>query len=132
MTMSDGQVSLIMDYRALQDYPRNQLNLLSTDTLHTPVTQAPAYTWRLIEVLSTGSAGGSGLGFEESGIVAAFSEPMAHADIPCYYLSCFYADFLLVPAANIPVRHHGKMYQPQRPQERDQAQAIDVVEMLLL
>uniref|UniRef100_G3S3H8 CASTOR ACT domain-containing protein n=1 Tax=Gorilla gorilla gorilla TaxID=9595 RepID=G3S3H8_GORGO len=58
-------------------------------------TSASGELWKMVRI------GGQPLGFDECGIVAQISEPLAAADIPAYYISTFKFDHALVPEENI-------------------------------
>ncbi|XP_051520455.1 cytosolic arginine sensor for mTORC1 subunit 2-like isoform X2 [Myxocyprinus asiaticus] len=58
-------------------------------------TSASGELWKMVRI------GGQPLGFDECGIVAQISEPLATADIPAYYISTFKFDHALVPEENI-------------------------------
>uniref|UniRef100_A0A8C7M5T9 Cytosolic arginine sensor for mTORC1 subunit 2 n=1 Tax=Oncorhynchus kisutch TaxID=8019 RepID=A0A8C7M5T9_ONCKI len=53
-------------------------------------TSASGELWKMVRI------GGQPLGFDECGIVAQISEPLATADIPAYYISTFKFDHALV------------------------------------
>ncbi|XP_010785098.1 cytosolic arginine sensor for mTORC1 subunit 2 [Notothenia coriiceps] len=73
-----------MDEQTTQRFPNNVL-----------FTSASGELWKMVRI------GGQPLGFDECGIVAQISEPLATADIPAYYISTFKFDHALVPEENI-------------------------------
>lgn len=79
-TVVEGNLSLVMDKQAFDLFPADQLNLLDA-------------TWHLIEI----GGGEGGLGFQESGIIATYTQPLATAGISCFYLSTYMTDLVLVP-----------------------------------
>ena len=80
----DGDVSFILDEDSLAKFPPN--------TIYHSTAQEK---WRIIKV------GESPLGFDESGIVAKITEPLASAQISIYYISTFNFDHALVPEEEI-------------------------------
>lgn len=80
ISIIDGDISLVLETDAISRFPAGSLYTSNTDEC-----------WRMIRV------GDSPLGFEESGIVAQVSEPLADADISFYYNSTFHFDHQLVP-----------------------------------
>uniref|UniRef100_A0A9J7ZPA6 Cytosolic arginine sensor for mTORC1 subunit 1 n=1 Tax=Cyprinus carpio carpio TaxID=630221 RepID=A0A9J7ZPA6_CYPCA len=74
-SMIDGYVSLVMDTEA-QKHSSGEL-------------------WRMVRI------GGQPLGFDECGIVAQISQPLADSDISAYYISTFSFDHALVPEEDI-------------------------------
>ncbi|XP_062036009.1 cytosolic arginine sensor for mTORC1 subunit 2 [Lepus europaeus] len=83
-SLIEGYVSLVMDVQTQQRFPGNLL-----------FTSASRELWKMVRI------GGQPLGFDECGIVAQISEPLAAADIPAYYISTFKFDHALVPEENI-------------------------------
>ncbi|XP_032803181.1 cytosolic arginine sensor for mTORC1 subunit 2-like [Petromyzon marinus] len=83
-SLIEGYISLVMDTRTLQRFPNNLL-----------FTSASGEVWRMVRI------GGQPLGFDECGIVAQISEPLANADISAYYISTFKFDHALVPEEDI-------------------------------
>lgn len=83
-SLIEGYVSLVMDEQTAQRFPNNVL-----------FTSASGELWKMVRI------GGQPLGFDECGIVAQISEPLATADIPAYYISTFKFDHALVPEENI-------------------------------
>ncbi|KAM9332800.1 cytosolic arginine sensor for mTORC1 subunit 2 [Pholidichthys leucotaenia] len=81
-SLIEGYVSLVMDEHTTQRFPNN---VLFTN----------GELWKMVRI------GGQPLGFDECGIVAQISEPLAAADIPAYYISTFKFDHALVPEENI-------------------------------
>ncbi|XP_078694798.1 cytosolic arginine sensor for mTORC1 subunit 2-like [Branchiostoma floridae x Branchiostoma belcheri] len=76
----DGDISLVMDTETLTRFPSNAL-----------FTSATGECWKMIKI------GAVPLGFDECGIVAQVSEPLAEADISMYYISTYRYDHTLVP-----------------------------------
>ncbi|XP_046758270.1 cytosolic arginine sensor for mTORC1 subunit 2 isoform X6 [Gallus gallus] len=83
-SLIEGYISLVMDVQTQQRFPNNLL-----------FTSASGELWKMVRI------GGQPLGFDECGIVAQISEPLAAADIPAYYISTFKFDHALVPEENI-------------------------------
>uniref|UniRef100_I3K6H6 Cytosolic arginine sensor for mTORC1 subunit 2 n=1 Tax=Oreochromis niloticus TaxID=8128 RepID=I3K6H6_ORENI len=83
-SLIEGYISLVMDEQTTQRFPNNVL-----------FTSASGELWKMVRI------GGQPLGFDECGIVAQISEPLATADIPAYYISTFKFDHALVPEENI-------------------------------
>uniref|UniRef100_A0A3B5KKN2 Cytosolic arginine sensor for mTORC1 subunit 2 n=1 Tax=Takifugu rubripes TaxID=31033 RepID=A0A3B5KKN2_TAKRU len=83
-SLIEGYISLVMDEQTAQRFPNNVL-----------FTSASGELWKMVRI------GGQPLGFDECGIVAQISEPLATADIPAYYISTFKFDHALVPEENI-------------------------------
>lgn len=83
-SLIEGYVSLVMDEQTTRRFPNNVL-----------FTSASGELWKMVRI------GGQPLGFDECGIVAQISEPLATADIPAYYISTFKFDHALVPEENI-------------------------------
>ncbi|XP_016314641.1 GATS-like protein 2 [Sinocyclocheilus anshuiensis] len=79
-SLIDGYVSLVMDTEAQRQFP--------TDLLF---TSSSGELWRMVRI------GGQPLGFDECGIVAQISQPLADSDISAYYISTFSFDHALVP-----------------------------------
>jgi len=92
-SLIEGYISLVMDVQTQQRFPSNLL-----------FTSASGELWKMVRI------GGQPLGFDECGIVAQISEPLAAADIPAYYISTFKFDHALVsvqhrpPGQGLPVR----------------------------
>uniref|UniRef100_A0A673BRQ9 Cytosolic arginine sensor for mTORC1 subunit 2 n=1 Tax=Sphaeramia orbicularis TaxID=375764 RepID=A0A673BRQ9_9TELE len=78
-SLIEGYISLVMDEQTTQRFPNNVL-----------FTSASGELWKMVRI------GGQPLGFDECGIVAQISEPLATADIPAYYISTFKFDHALV------------------------------------
>ncbi|KFR12833.1 GATS-like 1, partial [Opisthocomus hoazin] len=78
-SLIEGYISLVMDVQTQQRFPNNLL-----------FTSASGELWKMVRI------GGQPLGFDECGIVAQISEPLAAADIPAYYISTFKFDHALV------------------------------------
>uniref|UniRef100_A0A6I8SIW0 Cytosolic arginine sensor for mTORC1 subunit 2 n=1 Tax=Xenopus tropicalis TaxID=8364 RepID=A0A6I8SIW0_XENTR len=78
-SLIEGYISLVMDVQTQQRFPSNLL-----------FTSASGELWKMVRI------GGQPLGFDECGIVAQISEPLAAADIPAYYISTFKFDHALV------------------------------------
>uniref|UniRef100_A0A672RJ60 Cytosolic arginine sensor for mTORC1 subunit 1 n=1 Tax=Sinocyclocheilus grahami TaxID=75366 RepID=A0A672RJ60_SINGR len=78
-SLIDGYVSLVMDTEAQRQFP--------TDLLF---TSSSGELWRMVRI------GGQPLGFDECGIVAQISQPLADSDISAYYISTFSFDHALV------------------------------------
>jgi hypothetical protein len=89
-TRSDRQVSLILDQPSLSEFG-DMLNVIDLNS-----SGASAQGSGVIEVIGDVMAPQSGLGFDEVGIVASFTAPLARAGISCFYLSTFMSDFILV------------------------------------
>ncbi|KAM7139934.1 cytosolic arginine sensor for mTORC1 subunit 2 isoform 2-T2 [Macrochelys suwanniensis] len=83
-SLIEGYISLVMDVQTQQRFPNNLL-----------FTSASGELWKMVRI------GGQPLGFDECGIVAQISEPLAASDIPAYYISTFKFDHALVPEENI-------------------------------
>ncbi|XP_076845921.1 cytosolic arginine sensor for mTORC1 subunit 1 isoform X1 [Brachyhypopomus gauderio] len=83
-SLIDGYVSLVMDTEAQRKFPVNLLFTSSSGEL-----------WRMVRI------GGQPLGFDECGIVAQISQPLADSDISAYYISTFSFDHALVPEEDI-------------------------------
>uniref|UniRef100_A0A8C9EXJ7 Cytosolic arginine sensor for mTORC1 subunit 2 n=1 Tax=Pavo cristatus TaxID=9049 RepID=A0A8C9EXJ7_PAVCR len=77
-SLIEGYISLVMDVQTQQRFPNNLL-----------FTSASGELWKMVRI------GGQPLGFDECGIVAQISEPLAAADIPAYYISTFKFDHAL-------------------------------------
>lgn len=78
-SLIDGYVSLVMDTEAQRQFPADLLFTSSSGEL-----------WRMARI------GGQPLGFDECGIVAQISQPLADSDISAYYISTFSFDHALV------------------------------------
>uniref|UniRef100_H3ARL9 Cytosolic arginine sensor for mTORC1 subunit 1 n=2 Tax=Latimeria chalumnae TaxID=7897 RepID=H3ARL9_LATCH len=78
-SLIEGYISIVMDTETQKKFPSNLLFTSSSEEL-----------WRMVRI------GGQPLGFDECGIVAQFSEPLADADISAYYISTFNFDHALV------------------------------------
>ncbi|XP_061836963.1 cytosolic arginine sensor for mTORC1 subunit 1 [Nerophis lumbriciformis] len=83
-SLIDGYVSLVMDTDAQRHFPADLLFTSSSGEL-----------WRMVRI------GGQPLGFDECGIVAQISQPLADCDISAYYISTFSFDHALVPEEDI-------------------------------
>ncbi|XP_061528760.1 cytosolic arginine sensor for mTORC1 subunit 1 isoform X2 [Phycodurus eques] len=83
-SLIDGYVSLVMDTDAQRQFPADLLFTSSSGEL-----------WRMVRI------GGQPLGFDECGIVAQISRPLADCDISAYYISTFSFDHALVPEEDI-------------------------------
>lgn len=83
-SLIDGYVSLVMDTEAQRRFPADLLFTSSSGEL-----------WRMVRI------GGQPLGFDECGIVAQISQPLAGCDISAYYISTFSFDHALVPEEDI-------------------------------
>ncbi|XP_077378306.1 cytosolic arginine sensor for mTORC1 subunit 1 [Festucalex cinctus] len=83
-SLIDGYVSLVMDTDAQRQFPADLLFTSSSGEL-----------WRMVRI------GGQPLGFDECGIVAQISQPLADCDISAYYISTFSFDHALVPEEDI-------------------------------
>ncbi|XP_028851139.1 cytosolic arginine sensor for mTORC1 subunit 1 [Denticeps clupeoides] len=83
-SLIDGYVSLVMDTDAQRQFPADLLFTSSSGEL-----------WRMVRI------GGQPLGFDECGIVAQISQPLADSDISAYYISTFSFDHALVPEEDI-------------------------------
>ncbi|XP_026177734.1 cytosolic arginine sensor for mTORC1 subunit 1 [Mastacembelus armatus] len=83
-SLIDGYVSLVMDTEAQRQFPADLLFTSSSGEL-----------WRMVRI------GGQPLGFDECGIVAQISQPLADSDISAYYISTFSFDHALVPEEDI-------------------------------
>ncbi|ELR58490.1 GATS-like protein 2, partial [Bos mutus] len=103
-SLIEGYISLVMDVQTQQreswrgehsasgvDVSRSLLRFPSNLLF----TSASGELWKMVRI------GGQPLGFDECGIVAQISEPLAAADIPAYYISTFKFDHALVPEENI-------------------------------
>ncbi|XP_033828645.1 cytosolic arginine sensor for mTORC1 subunit 1 [Periophthalmus magnuspinnatus] len=92
-SLIDGYISLVMDTEAQRQFPADLLFTSSSGEL-----------WRMVRI------GGQPLGFDECGIVAQISHPLADSDISAYYISTFSFDHALVPEEDIfsvtDVLHH--------------------------
>uniref|UniRef100_H3CY40 Cytosolic arginine sensor for mTORC1 subunit 2 n=1 Tax=Tetraodon nigroviridis TaxID=99883 RepID=H3CY40_TETNG len=86
-SLIEGYISLVMDDQTAQRLAGFANNVL--------FTSASGELWKMVRI------GGQPLGFDECGIVAQISEPLATADIPAYYISTFKFDHALVPEENI-------------------------------
>uniref|UniRef100_A0A3B4A5C1 Cytosolic arginine sensor for mTORC1 subunit 1 n=1 Tax=Periophthalmus magnuspinnatus TaxID=409849 RepID=A0A3B4A5C1_9GOBI len=78
-SLIDGYISLVMDTEAQRQFPADLLFTSSSGEL-----------WRMVRI------GGQPLGFDECGIVAQISHPLADSDISAYYISTFSFDHALV------------------------------------
>ncbi|XP_075760404.1 cytosolic arginine sensor for mTORC1 subunit 2 isoform X2 [Pelodiscus sinensis] len=78
-SLIEGYISLVMDVQTQQRFPNNLL-----------FTSASGELWKMVRI------GGQPLGFDECGIVAQISEPLAASDIPAYYISTFKFDHALL------------------------------------
>ncbi|XP_023684732.1 cytosolic arginine sensor for mTORC1 subunit 1 [Paramormyrops kingsleyae] len=83
-SLIDGYISIVMDTEAQRQFPANLLFTSSSQEL-----------WRMVRI------GGQPLGFDECGIVAQISQPLADSDISAYYISTFSFDHALVPEEDI-------------------------------
>ncbi|XP_066544955.1 cytosolic arginine sensor for mTORC1 subunit 1 [Amia ocellicauda] len=83
-SLIEGYISLVMDTETQRQFPSNLLFTSSSGEL-----------WRMVRI------GGQPLGFDECGIVAQISQPLADADISAYYISTFSFDHALVPEEDI-------------------------------
>ncbi|KAK6483608.1 cytosolic arginine sensor for mTORC1 subunit 1-like [Huso huso] len=83
-SLIDGYISIVMDTETQRRFPTNLLFTSSSGEL-----------WRMVRI------GGQPLGFDECGIVAQISQPLAEADISAYYISTFSFDHALVPEEDI-------------------------------
>lgn len=83
-SLIDGYISLVMDTEAQRQFPADLLFTSSSGEL-----------WRMVRI------GGHPLGFDECGIVAQISRPLADSDISAYYISTFSFDHALVPEEDI-------------------------------
>ncbi|XP_037536144.1 cytosolic arginine sensor for mTORC1 subunit 1 [Nematolebias whitei] len=83
-SLIDGYISLVMDTEAQRRFPADLLFTSSSGEL-----------WRMVRI------GGQPLGFDECGIVAQISQPLADGDISAYYISTFSFDHALVPEEDI-------------------------------
>ncbi|XP_047237330.1 cytosolic arginine sensor for mTORC1 subunit 1 isoform X2 [Girardinichthys multiradiatus] len=83
-SLIDGYISLVMDTEAQRRFPADLLFTSSSGEL-----------WRMVRI------GGQPLGFDECGIVAQISQPLADGDISAYYISTFSFDHVLVPEEDI-------------------------------
>ncbi|XP_073716762.1 cytosolic arginine sensor for mTORC1 subunit 1 [Misgurnus anguillicaudatus] len=83
-SLIEGYVSLVMDTEAQRQFPADLLFTSSSGEL-----------WRMVRI------GGQPLGFDECGIVAQISQPLAGSDISAYYISTFSFDHALVPEEDI-------------------------------
>ncbi|CAL8251270.1 unnamed protein product [Boreogadus saida] len=83
-SLIDGYISLVMDTEAQRQFPADLLFTSSSGEL-----------WRMVRI------GGQPLGFDECGIVAQISQPLADSDISAYYISTFSFDHALVPEEDI-------------------------------
>ncbi|XP_049619316.1 cytosolic arginine sensor for mTORC1 subunit 1 isoform X1 [Syngnathus scovelli] len=83
-SLIDGYVSLVMDTDTQRRFPADLLFTSSSGEL-----------WRMVRI------GGQPLGFDECGIVAQISQPLADCDISAYYISTFSFDHALVPEEDI-------------------------------
>ncbi|KAF6738060.1 GATS-like protein 3 [Oryzias melastigma] len=95
-SLIDGYISLVMDSEAQRQFPSDLLFTSSSGEL-----------WRMVRI------GGQPLGFDECGIVAQISQPLADSDISAYYISTFSFDHALVPEEDIVsvtgmLQHHRK------------------------
>ncbi|KAL5477573.1 hypothetical protein EMCRGX_G024386 [Ephydatia muelleri] len=77
LTIVEEDISIVMDSRQLQRFPDDAL-------------YCSEGVWRLLTI------GGGPLGFDECGIVAQVSTPLAQAEISTYYISTFYTDHTLL------------------------------------
>ncbi|XP_056888271.1 cytosolic arginine sensor for mTORC1 subunit 1 isoform X1 [Takifugu flavidus] len=78
-SLIDGYISLVMDTEAQTRFPADLLFTSSSGEL-----------WRMVRI------GGQPLGFDECGIVAQISQPLAESDISAYYISTFSFDHALL------------------------------------
>ncbi|XP_077862751.1 cytosolic arginine sensor for mTORC1 subunit 2-like [Saccoglossus kowalevskii] len=76
----DGDISLVLDSEALVKFPPHSL-----------FGSTAGECWKMVRI------GATPLGFDECGIVAQVSQPLADADISTYYISTFLTDHTLVP-----------------------------------
>ncbi|CAL1615740.1 unnamed protein product [Knipowitschia caucasica] len=83
-SLIDGYISLVMDTEAQRRFPADLLFTSSSGEL-----------WRMVRI------GGQPLGFDECGIVAQISRPLADSDVSAYYISTFSFDHALVPEEDI-------------------------------
>ncbi|XP_072037419.1 cytosolic arginine sensor for mTORC1 subunit 2-like [Amphiura filiformis] len=84
ISIIEDKISLVLDTDALALFPSG---ILGTGT--------EEECWKMVKI------GAGPLGFEESGIVAQISEPLAEADIHMYYISTFLHDHTLIPEVDI-------------------------------
>uniref|UniRef100_A0A8D2DZL4 Cytosolic arginine sensor for mTORC1 subunit 2 n=1 Tax=Sciurus vulgaris TaxID=55149 RepID=A0A8D2DZL4_SCIVU len=118
-SLIEGYISLVMDVQTQQRFPSNLL-----------FTSASGELWKMVRI------GGQPLGFDECGIVAQISEPLAAADIPAYYISTFKFDHALVsegpgsaaagpaggPGSQLCLRPAGSRREHQRGHQRPEGQ----------
>lgn len=83
-SLIEGYISLVMDTDAQKKFPADLLFTSSSGEL-----------WRMVRI------GGQPLGFDECGIVAQISQPLADKDISAYYISTFSFDHALVPEEDL-------------------------------
>uniref|UniRef100_A0A8D0AUP4 Cytosolic arginine sensor for mTORC1 subunit 1 n=1 Tax=Sander lucioperca TaxID=283035 RepID=A0A8D0AUP4_SANLU len=96
-SLIDGYISLVMDTEAQRQFPADLLFTSSSGEL-----------WRMVRI------GGQPLGFDECGIVAQISQPLADSDISAYYISTFSFDHALNvltdPSVSLNLRRRKKEY----------------------
>lgn len=97
-SLIDGYISLVMDTAAQRRFPAELLFTSSCGEL-----------WRMVRI------GGQPLGFDECGIVAQISQPLADGDISAYYISTFSFDHALVPEEDIASVTHLLQHQRKEP-----------------
>ncbi|XP_070572785.1 cytosolic arginine sensor for mTORC1 subunit 2-like isoform X1 [Ptychodera flava] len=110
----DGEISLVMDADALAKFPTNSL-----------FGSTAGECWRMIRI------GGAPLGFDECGIAAQISQPLADTDISTYYISTFLTDHTLVPEEDadhvIQILKSRQQLQPIREENDDGPQHINTM-----
>ncbi|XP_013386380.1 cytosolic arginine sensor for mTORC1 subunit 2 [Lingula anatina] len=79
-SLVEKDVSIVLDEQTLQRFPPNTLFINNE-------------FWRMVKIGDIPE----GLGFDECGIAAQMSEPIADANISEYYISTYYSDQMLVP-----------------------------------
>uniref|UniRef100_A0A672IEF3 Cytosolic arginine sensor for mTORC1 subunit 1 n=1 Tax=Salarias fasciatus TaxID=181472 RepID=A0A672IEF3_SALFA len=93
-SLIDGYISLVMDTEAQRQFPADLLFTSSSGEL-----------WRMVRI------GGQPLGFDECGIVAQISQPLADSDISAYYISTFSFDHALVSSTTTSVKKTPEMWE---------------------
>ena len=90
LTVVDQSLSMVADDSLLPHFPGSVMNILHSSSDH---DGEHAGGWGVIAVGDETV----GLGFEETGIVAAYTKPMKELKVNCFYLSTFHVDLILIP-----------------------------------
>ncbi|XP_032241831.1 cytosolic arginine sensor for mTORC1 subunit 1 isoform X2 [Nematostella vectensis] len=84
LSIVDGDISLLLDELALSRFPKGSLLTCNSEEC-----------WRMIRI------GDHPLGFEQTGVVAQASEPLADADIITFCICSYKYDYQLIPESEL-------------------------------